>query len=211
MSGWIKLHRSLKDWEWYNDKNALMLLIHLLVSVNYEDKKWKGELIKAGSMVFSWDTLSSEIDMTVQQCRTAMSKLEKCGEVTRKVTNKYQLVTLCKWDKLQLVNSELTAFATGEQQTNNRQITTTKEYKEIKEEKKIYRAFDHLKITVDEVEKIKQEYTTEQIDDMLDRIQNYAKNKQYKNLYLTLKNWLSREYPKQSTKEDRIKNLLNNF
>lgn len=133
MSGWIKLRRSLIDWEWYSDINATRLLIHLLISVNYEDKKWRGELIKSGSMVYSWETLSKSCNLSLQQTRTAMSKLIKCKEVTIKTTNKYSLVTLLKWDKIQLNNKQTTIKTTIEQQTNNKQVTTTKEYKEYKE------------------------------------------------------------------------------
>ena len=39
MIGWIKLHRTLKDWEWYDDINATRLLVHLLISVNYQLKQ----------------------------------------------------------------------------------------------------------------------------------------------------------------------------
>ena len=138
MIGWIKLHRSLVEWEWYDDKNALILLIHLLVTVNYEDKKWKGILIKSGSRVTSWETLKNEINcMSIQQIRTAMDKLEFSGEITRSSTNKYQVVSLVKWGKLQhlemLDNNQSNTLITNKQQTNNNQITTTKEYKEIKE------------------------------------------------------------------------------
>lgn len=132
MSGWIKLHRSLLDWEWYDDHNATRLLIHLLISVNHEDKKWKGHLIKSGSLAFSWDTLSEKTGLSVQQIRTAMSKLESSKEVTRYSTNKYQVVTLVKWEKLQETKDNLTSKATGKQQSNNNQVTTTKEYKEVK-------------------------------------------------------------------------------
>lgn len=130
-SGWIKLHRSLRDWEWYDDKNARLLLIHLLISVNYKDKKWKGTVIKAGSMVFSWETLSKNCNLKLMQCRTAMRKLEKSGEVTRYSTNKYQVVSLVKWDDLQSndnqVNSQDNNQVTSKYQANNRQVTTTKE------------------------------------------------------------------------------------
>ena len=132
MSGFVKIFRSLKEWEWYDDHNATRLLVHLLLSVNYEDKKWKGVDIPKGSMVLSWDTLAKDVGLTPMQCRTAIGKLESSGEVTRKVTNKYQLVTLIKWDKFQISNVCVTNNLTDEQQTNNRQITTTKEYKEIK-------------------------------------------------------------------------------
>jgi len=134
---WIKLHRSLLTWEWYDDHNATRLLMHLLLSVNYEDKKWKGQVIKAGSMVLSWETLASNINLSTQQLRTAMSKLESSGEVTRKATNKYQLVTLVKWDELQSKdakdNKQTNRQSTNKQQSNNKQVTTTKESKEDKE------------------------------------------------------------------------------
>lgn len=103
---WVKLHRSLIDWEWWDDHNATRLLICLLLSVNYEDKKWKGVEVKAGSMVLSWETLSHKSHLTVKQCRTAMSKLEKSGEVTRETTNKYQVVTLAKWEDLKSVDDK---------------------------------------------------------------------------------------------------------
>jgi len=64
MSGWIKLHKTLKDWEWYDDHNATRLLVHLLVSVNYKDKEWKGQTIKAGTYVTSWENLAKEIGLT---------------------------------------------------------------------------------------------------------------------------------------------------
>ncbi|RLI34892.1 hypothetical protein DRO66_08080 [Candidatus Bathyarchaeota archaeon] len=137
MSGWIKLHRSLLDWEWYDDANATRLLIHLLVSANYEPKRWKGVVIPSGSIVLSWDTLSIGCGLTVQQTRTAMAKLTDSGEVTRKVTNKFQTVTLVKWDQMQSDiidnNNQANRQITDKQQTNNkqtnRQVTTTKEVK----------------------------------------------------------------------------------
>ena len=125
MSGWIKLHKTLKDWEWYDDHNATRLLVHLLLSVNYEDKTWKGQTIKAGSCVTSWENLSKEIGLTVKQTRTAMVKLEASKEVARYATNKWQAINLVKWDKLQVE-------CTKEGKQTGKQRATTKEYKEIK-------------------------------------------------------------------------------
>ena len=140
MSGWIKLHRSLINWEWYDDANAMRLLIHLLLSVNYEPKRWRGIIIPAGSMVLSWDTLSKRSGLTVRQCRTAIKKLENSGEVTRKVTNKSQLVTLMKWEQMQgddvVSDKQSGRLVTGQRQASDRQVTTTKEGKESKEDKK---------------------------------------------------------------------------
>ena len=125
MSGWIKLHKTLKDWEWYDDHNATRLLVHLLLSVNYEDKEWKGQTIKAGSMVTSWENLAKEIGLSVKQTRTAMDKLEASKEVARYATNKWQAITLVKWEKLQVE-------CTTKGKQMGKQRATTKEYKEIK-------------------------------------------------------------------------------
>jgi hypothetical protein len=124
----------LSEWEWYSDDNAVRLLIHLLISVNYKDKKWRGRIIKKGSMVLSWATLSEGCYMSVQQCRTAMGKLIDAGEVTKEVTNKYQVVTLVKWEQMQIEEVKPTDKPTDNQQANNKQVTTTKESKEYKEE-----------------------------------------------------------------------------
>ena len=60
-----------------------------------------------------------------------------------------------------------------------------------------YRAFAHLCMSVDEFNKLEVNYTKQQIDSALDAIENFKQNTKYKSLYLTCKNWLSKE-PKKS-------------
>lgn len=137
--GWIKLHRSLKKWEWYDDHNATRLLIHLILTANYEDKKWKGIVVKAGSRVIGRSKFSKEVGLSVQQLRTSLTKLKNSQEVTIKTTNKFTVVSLVKWEQLQSIdsnyNQQMTQSLTNEQPTTNQQLTTTKEDKEIKERK----------------------------------------------------------------------------
>ena len=68
------------------------------------------------------------------------------------------------------------------------------EEKEKEEEKEqvvnIYRKFEHLKITFEEFDKLANVYGNKQVDEILDQIENFKKNKKYKSLYLTAKNWL---------------------
>jgi hypothetical protein len=143
MSGWIKLHRNLKDWEYYDDHNATRLLIHLLVSVNYEDKKWKETTVKAGTMVSSWQHLAHETGLSLKQIRLAMSKLERAGEAVRQVAGKgagkWQVISLVKWDKMQgFDDSEGQDKGQAKGRSRVGKKTPTKEIKKQEEKKEEY-------------------------------------------------------------------------
>ena len=170
-TGWIKLHRSLIDWEWYDDHNATRLLIHVIISVNYEDKKWKGVEVKKGSMIFSWGTLSEAVGLTQKQCRTAMSKLEKSGEVARFVAGRWQVLTLIKWGKLQSNEGDMAGNRAGSRQDEGRMRATTKEYnkiinKEVEEESASSSFFN--------IEVLKEEYLSN--DRMINAVCGNQKN-----------------------------------
>lgn len=64
----------------------------------------------------------------------------------------------------------------------------------------VYKSFLHLSITVEDFEKLKKEYTEQQVSDVFDKIENYSQNTKYKSLYLTAKNWLKKE-PKITDKK----------
>ncbi len=61
----------------------------------------------------------------------------------------------------------------------------------------VYRKFAHLSISITDFEKLCSEYTPETVNRIIDSIENFKDNKKYKSLYLTAKNWLTKE-PKKT-------------
>lgn len=123
-NGWIKLHRKILDWEWFTSPSTLQLFIYLLLRANKEDKKWRGILIKRGQLVTSVATISEETKLSMQQVRTSLNRLKSTNEITSKTTNRFTLVTVCKYESYQLYEEvEQQTKQQALQQTNNKQIT----------------------------------------------------------------------------------------
>lgn len=123
-NGWTKLHRKILDWEWFTSPSTLQLFIYLLLRANKEDKKWRGILIKRGQLVTSVATISEETKLSTQQVRTSLNRLKSTNEITSKTTNRFTLVTVCKYESYQLYEEvEQQTKQQALQQTNNKQIT----------------------------------------------------------------------------------------
>ena len=131
--GWIKIHRSMLSWEWYDDINTKTVFLHLLLTANHQTRNWHGIELRAGSRIISREGLAEETGLSVMQIRRTLNNLENTGEITRKTTNKYTIITLANYEKFQDIT---TSNATIEQPTNNQQTTTDKEVKELKNKDK---------------------------------------------------------------------------
>ena len=134
---WIKIHNKLLDWEWASCPETMALWIHILLRANYEDKRWQGITIPRGSFVTSVDNLASTTGLSAQQVRTSLKRLISTSEITSKSTNRFTIITVCKYDSYQLNeesnnkqnNEPNNKQATNKQQTDNKQITTTADIK----------------------------------------------------------------------------------
>jgi len=129
MSGWIKLHRQILEWEWYSDNNCFRLFLHLLLKANHKEKRFKGIELKVGSIVTSRDLLARETGLSSQQIRTALNKLISTNEITSETSSQGTILQIVSYEKYQVATNEIT----NEQPTSNQRVTTNNN---VKKEKK---------------------------------------------------------------------------
>jgi predicted transcriptional regulator len=130
-NGWIKLHRSLLEWEWYDDINVMRVFLHCLLMANHKDKKYRGAVVERGSFLTGRDTLASQTGLTVQQIRTSLNKLKSTNELTIKSSKQGTVIQVVSYDKYQEVTNE----STTHQPDSNQIVTINKKNKNIKNEK----------------------------------------------------------------------------
>lgn len=132
MNGWIKIHKKFLEWEWYGDTTMTAVWLHILLSVNWEDTRWQGIEIKKGQCIFGRKAWSKKLNISEQTMRTCITKLKSTSQLTIKSTNKYSVITVLKWDEYQSIEKNQPANQPANQPTTNQQLTTPKEYKNIR-------------------------------------------------------------------------------
>ena len=161
MDGWIKLHRKITEWDWYDDANTFRLFIHLLLLANSKDAKWRGENIKRGELITSVAHLSEDLKLSSKQIRLSLEKLKKTSEIGTERANNSTMITIYKYDCYQ--GSDKTEGQTNGQpkdkpRANEGQTEGNKqEGKEIKKEKKIF--------IIPSIEEIKDYFVLKNIED----------------------------------------------
>lgn len=99
--GYVKLYRSMLEWEWIGDPNVVTVFVQIMLRTNREAKRWQGVDIPAGSFLTSRDTLAASCGLSEKQVRRALDVLESGRTITRSRAGTGQLVTLVKWAEYQ--------------------------------------------------------------------------------------------------------------
>ena len=133
MSGWIKIHRKFLDWEWFNKSEAVHLFVYLVLKANHKEVQWQGIDINKGQFVTSFGKISADTGISLQTIRTLLKKLEKSNEINIQTTNKFSVITICKYECYQNETEVNDTKVTSKQQTTNKQLTTNKNDKNNKE------------------------------------------------------------------------------
>lgn len=90
--GFIKVHRSLLEWEWHDQPQMLSVFLHCLIMANWKDGRYHGELIERGSFATSYDHLAQMTGLTRSVVYRCIQKLTETGEIETQTKHSYTII-----------------------------------------------------------------------------------------------------------------------
>lgn len=211
LSGFIKLHRKLVAWGWYQDYVVKDVFLHLLLIANFKATPWKGRVLEEGQVVVGAQKLADELGFSRQQVRTALKKLKSTNEITIETTNRFSVITIVNWRDYQSDNktstNDSTSRATNKQPTDNQQATNKqpqrkngKNDKNVKNGKKregtlaAHGSFLNVFLSDSEYNDLRTRYP-QHYEAKIERLSRYLEStgKTYRNHYSTLLDWLEED------------------
>ena len=197
--GYIKLHRTILDWEWYDEPNTMRVFLHLLLTCNYEPHRWHGIEIPRGARLGSYKIIAEELQISERAVRTAIKHLEVTGEVTRSLHAKNTVFSINNFDKFQEVTSKVTSKrqgsdkqVTGCRQASDRHLKKDKKEKKEKNDKK---ERDNALAQKQDFESACKKYGKATLEDYLQRVETYQQSsgKVYADTLATACLWIERD------------------
>lgn len=208
-NGWIKLHRCLLDkaiWTSSTPEHKT-ILITILCLANHQDNQWywKGEkfICRPGQFITSSTSLAAKSGTSRQNVRSALVKFEKCEFLTYESTKTGLLINVVNWGKYQddntTANQASNQEVTNSQPRGNQEVTTNKNDKKVKNDKKDILLGDYVKMSNDEYQKLCDQFSKPGADKRIEKLNLYkgSTGKKYKSDYLTILSWERREQDSQ--------------
>lgn len=145
-NGFVKLPRTILDWEWYDHPDVSRVFFHLILKVNYAPAKWRGFDILVDEHITSINRLSVELALSEFKVRESLNKLKSTGYIEVYPTNKFTKLKLVKSMFEVKDNSfshkQINHQTSNQPKSNQNQTTTNNnnlEKKEIEERKEFFK------------------------------------------------------------------------
>lgn len=203
----IKLDRGIMSWRWYANANTFRVFVHLLLTANFAQSDFETVTVGRGEAVTSYERLSHELHLSIQQVRTAVSHLKATGELTVRRYSKFQVIRIVNYDIYQGRSARIStdtrqadgSLSAGRQQYNKNIIN-----KEGKNNNLIYEApekrqfgrFGNVYLGEAELEELESEYPGK-VETAIEFLDSYieedsARKEKYlgKNHALVMRRWV---------------------
>jgi len=211
LTGWIKLHRDIREhWIWQNPV-YYRAWSDMLMEANHKTKSrlYNGNLviIKRGQIVGSLQSYANRWDMTVSQVRHFIDLLEQDKMVSKKTAQGFTHLSICNYDTYQSLQQADNTQNAHSPQAHRKLTATPKELKNEKNERNIYSKQQQLENIKNSLDEYKLQFPTKDVQGQFDFFCDYldSKDKRYKNYAAGFKNWLRRSNDVVTKKSNDIK------
>lgn len=126
MSGWIKIHRQLKEKAYYKDSEFIHLWLHLLLCANHANGEYLNgyEIIKLkkGQFVTGRKKLSLETGISESKIERILKVFESEQQIEQQTNSRSRVISILSWDKYQQTEQQVDSKWTANEQqvdTNN--------------------------------------------------------------------------------------------
>lgn len=213
MEGWIKLHRSLLESDFWKCETFSrgQAWVDLLMLANFKDsffyKRGVKIDVKRGQLGRSEVELSDRWKWSRSKVRKFLKDLEKEQQIKVVKSSVTQVITIIKYNDFQSEEQQKDSKRTAERQQKDIKKTHIKkdnnDKKEKNEEEYYYIIDEKLKLSMDEYEKLRECYSPAIIDRFIFAVERYKgpNRKTYKNLYGVILTWIANEERDQKKKE----------
>lgn len=113
LTGFVKLHRSLLRFRWFQNRETLQVFLYLLLCASFRCMSVDGVALAPGQVIVGRKSVAAACGLSERQVRTALSHLKSTGTIAVQSTNKYSVVTLTGWEKYQAAGEYASSSASG--------------------------------------------------------------------------------------------------
>lgn len=149
--GFVKVHRSILDWEWYQDDRCVRLFLHILLKARYYEGRWQGGPLVPGQLPTSTVKLAGELGWSRSAVTRTLDKLKVSGEVNTSTNSKWTLVTVVNWAKWQDDDGKPDSKPNRKRTATGQQPDTLKEGKKERREEEVTAARSEFKSKCKEI------------------------------------------------------------
>lgn len=147
MEGWIKLYRKLLDNPIVcKDSETFSIWLYLLLNATYQEipAVFKGKKItlRKGQLITGILSISKKLKINKDKVQRTLKCFEIDKQIEQETSNKNRLISILNWEQYQDNDNENDKQMINKCETNDKQLITNKNIKNIKNDKNIITTID---------------------------------------------------------------------
>lgn len=101
LGGYIRLYRSMLEWEWFQDSATLHVFVFLLLNACFKPLRHAGVDLAPGQLITSQRMIAKRTGLSESQVRTALDHLKSTHEITHQPGRQFSVITLTNFARWQ--------------------------------------------------------------------------------------------------------------